>query len=1745
MLTYLLLLGFVAEVAKGVTEFDDLDDALFTVPWDSRNGHQRYNVYVQPPPDEDQGEKGRLTLSRRKQNYDFSLLCADGVPLLLEDDKPKKCDPKPYKPSLRCPIGFWCHNGFSEETQYCCPRNKKIRNRCHLQPVIGHGKAEMVRFYYDWKHARCMQMIYTGVGGNENNFITYAKCTESCKGSGEPPQGESVYRPLNSGRNGENEALSTSPTSVSTTTTVVLTNPITISKTTTNAVTTKTVPTTRTSEPTKPSIDLEIEEENGEGDNEDEKFIGNPCSLPRERGEENGGQPLNRYYFDSSVQNCVQFTYYGIGGNANRFESFDECSITCAAGKSIKTSCNLSISSGNGRFEIPRWAFDEKTKKCVRFNYSGQNGNDNRFLTRRKCERICLRNPRKNGKTTTIVAGVPLNLGERTTTPFSRLNKGKTRPPQQTLFPLPPPQQPISVQPPAPHQPLPSTYINPKPIEKKIELNKTLPPNIPIAVFPSPGMLPVTQPTSAHTSPCRQPLPLQPVIMCHTGTPCPITTFCQIGEGHSICCPIIDAEPCQQLPEPGTGNAQIGRWAFDPSTQQCSPFVFRGFQGNQNNFRTFVDCASTCGGRSPCTRGEPAFPLIAGERCSATNNCPRNFVCSADPFSLEPVCCPEAPTSIEEFTFSKGPRTGYTPPIPQEAGPITVPTPPPTLLPSSLFTVDPCALPGDPGYGTTMSLRFFYDSETASCQTFQYNGNGGNDNNFVSLADCRRVCPEYRNPCPSGSPLLDSTSNALFCGVYGGHCPVGGWCHHGSDRATTVCCSEAFDPCALPLSAGTGREQLSRFYYNEEARQCEQFVYSGSGGNQNNFLSKADCESSCPVVENPCSVGLPAFDVDGVPMTCSTSDSSCPSGFFCHIGATSVTTVCCHRVGDPCTLQMARGNGAHVLNRWYYDRDTKLCASFVYSGKSGNENNFLSKADCQSQCPEFQSPCSAGLPHIDLSGQFTRCSATNTTCPTTYWCHLGVSAESTVCCPGAADPCEQPLSVGNGQFAVNRFTFDHVTRTCRQFYYSGSGGNENNFARKEACEKRCPVFANPCAIGEPQSDENFSPIHCTAEDESMCSEGYFCHLGAHEHTTVCCPGRADDPCAQGKSEGKGDESIQRYFFSSETRQCLAFTFKGLAGNQNNFRNKIDCELRCPVLENPCPSGQPLTTLAGEFLLCSASFAHTLIRNCPTGFWCHVGEQRKIAVCCPGDADPCNLPIGQGTGNSAISRFYYDKHFRKCVRFTYSGRGGNANNFETLEDCQNKCPEFINPCAAGDPATASDGSIISCGTEGIQCGDGYYCHRGHTSDNMVCCPKLGDPCQAPRQEGDGEATLSRWFFDAMTLSCAPFTYLGRGGNENNFVTRDECEITCPAFVNPCPNSTLSWPTIPKCDGNVDACPTGQWCHPGHTRTTNVCCPSASLNPCVLALEQGRSSKVGPFTRFFFNSVTDRCEPYQYTGIGGNQNSFYTLEDCQRRCPGQLHASTPCEQPVQPGEGHLFLTRYYFHAGFNQCLPFVFTGNGGNLNNFETLGECVHKCLVAKKIASAEVPFQIRFNSLRSSSSESTQPLVTSTHPTLAPQSGQNELFHEDRLCPQGDPLKTEAGIPISCSIKQQVGCPSAGFVCIQMSSGDAFCCPNPQSFCLQPESSGNCRFGSHPITLNGITQAPISMTLQQRFTYNPVTDSCQAFVYSGCGGNLNNFASRILCSSICCNKGYNHLFKHKLLLLSDSPLESYHNETKLL
>ena len=57
------------------------------------------------------------------------------------------------------------------------------------------------------------------------------------------------------------------------------------------------------------------------------------------------------------------------------------------------------------------------------------------------------------------------------------------------------------------------------------------------------------------------------------------------------------------------------------------------------------------------------------------------------------------------------------------------------------------------------------------------------------------------------------------------------------------------------------------------------------------------------------------------------------------------------------------------------------------------------------------------------------------------------------------------------------------------------------------------------------------------------------------------------------------------------------------------------------------------------------------------------------------------------------------------------------------------------------------------------------------------------CEEEEEEEEEGSTEARWGFSEEDRSCTPFYWSGCGGNQNSFVTRDECRSTCPNAFPP--------------------------------------------------------------------------------------------------------------------------------------------------------------------------------------------------------------------------------------------------------------------------------------------------------------------------------------------------------------------------
>uniref|UniRef100_A0A8D0G1M4 BPTI/Kunitz inhibitor domain-containing protein n=1 Tax=Strix occidentalis caurina TaxID=311401 RepID=A0A8D0G1M4_STROC len=165
----------------------------------------------------------------------------------------------------------------------------------------------------------------------------------------------------------------------------------------------------------------------------------------------------------------------------------------------------------------------------------------------------------------------------------------------------------------------------------------------------------------------------------------------------------------------------------------------------------------------------------------------------------------------------------------------------------------------------------------------------------------------------------------------------------------------------------------------------------------------------------------------------------------------------------------------------------------------------------------------------------------------------------------------------------------------------------------------------------------------------------------------------------------------------------------------------------------------------------------------------------------------------------------------------------------------------------------------------------------------------DFCYLPSVCGSCKALFRRFFFNASSQQCEEFIYGGCGGNRNNFETKGECFQAWKFGECPPPSRTPLMPCERSCSSDDDC--------PGSER----CCSTGCGQGCRLPLggegvpspsSPQRAPALGLFPRYAYNPATGTCQPFIYSGCGGNANNFRMVEECQRVCqqPGERRGCT---------------------------------------------------------------------------------------------------------------------------------------------------------------------------------------------------------------------------------------------------------------
>lgn len=360
----------------------------------------------------------------------------------------------------------------------------------------------------------------------------------------------------------------------------------------------------------------------------------------------------------------------------------------------------------------------------------------------------------------------------------------------------------------------------------------------------------------------------------------------------------------------------------------------------------------------------------------------------------------------------------------------------------------------------------------------------------------------------------------------------------------------------------------------------------------------------------------------------------------------------------------------------------------------GNENNFASAEDCDAQCTAF-------LPH-QLQGTGTASDSDDDD-----WSRNFELSDS---------PCHEPAFVmGRCRAALSRWSWNSETLACEEFVYGGCSGNGNNFRSQRKCNRECEHFA--------VAARNFYDDVLNIDEEEEEEE-------EPEETEEQ---RKERICALDKQMGPCRARFDRFYYDASTNKCKPFTFGGCEGNENNFASRSDCKELC------------VNEMVNDFSDYEEEEAEPEEEE-----ESELPEPRTINGIC-----------GQQFGVSGFCRGYFQRWAfdgESCKMFVWGGCGGNENNFQSEDACNDECSPAIAPKAG----MLYD--VVDDDEEEDEDDD-----EDDSNDDIV------DLCSLSIERGPCRALYPKYAFDGE--NCVSFMYGGCMGNANNFGSLSECRAEC--------------------------------------------------------------------------------------------------------------------------------------------------------------------------------------------------------------------------------------------------------------------------------------------------------------------------------------------------------------------------------
>ncbi|XP_064108154.1 papilin-like isoform X7 [Macrobrachium nipponense] len=576
--------------------------------------------------------------------------------------------------------------------------------------------------------------------------------------------------------------------------------------------------------------------------------------------------------------------------------------------------------------------------------------------------------------------------------------------------------------------------------------------------------------------------------------------------------------------------------------------------------------------------------------------------------------------------------------------------------------MESCHLPRVEGPCSSSVPAWYHDSESGTCKPFIYGGCLGNNNRYTSKEKCEETCviPQKTDvcllevmpgPCRGNYTRwhYDQTMDRCSQFTFGG-CKGNGNNYLTENECMQRCIrGQSKDLCTLPKASGLCDETLPRWYYDSAEERCMPFYYTGCDGNTNRFISRGECEATCPGEERERDDDVCLLPSDAGDCTdheerwfFDITTNECKSFVYggCGGNGNNFATLrecrnfCWSRRGivtdveefntEHCFLETNQGTCSNFQAYWHYDRSTGVCKQFLYGGCDGNENRFLTRQECENKCgdaidvcqlPRVVGPCSGSFRQYfyDSSADecfefdYGGCQGNKNRFDALHLCqqrckqkqHVTTSTTSAYTPPyktipeepdqGLLEICKLPVETGNCRASIPNWYYDEEKQRCIGFSYGGCGGNANRFQSVELCERQCGRY------------------------------------------------RDQDICKLPKSPGPCSESYRKWYHDPYERRCKSFLYSGCEGNGNRFSTEQECETECIYHDIILPEGN------------DTAVAKTMI--------------------CELDADP-------GPCLDGFKRWHFSKEHGSCVAFLYGGCSGNQNRFKNFNTCTQFCSSAI-------------------------------------------------------------------------------------------------------------------------------------------------------------------------------------------------------------------------------------------------------------------------------------------------------------------------------------------------------------------------------------------------------------------------------------------------------------------------------------